>query len=163
MSRRDCSGCTVLRWGRRHEWTGVRTILGYRRRPWAAGAAARSRPWKCLSQAAVIYLPRARSASSRSRVSVSTGVDDSRVTRCATIEFTMDPDRSVLREHYAALAAEIALEAPGGAGCRLPDSGRPDDLLHLWLHAGGSEGLASLRCARGPFPESPVLPPRRPP
>jgi precorrin-2/cobalt-factor-2 C20-methyltransferase len=66
-----------------------------------------------LSQAPIIYLPRARSA----EVSIARQCLDGLIipeSRLREIEFTMDPDRSVLREHYAALAEEIAMELEGG-------------------------------------------------
>jgi precorrin-2/cobalt-factor-2 C20-methyltransferase len=62
-----------------------------------------------LSRAAVIYLPRARSADS----SVARQCLDGMVipeSRLREIEFTMDPDRSVLSEHYSQLAGQIAVE-----------------------------------------------------
>jgi precorrin-2/cobalt-factor-2 C20-methyltransferase len=66
-----------------------------------------------LSQSAVIYLPRARSA----ELSIARQCLDGLIipeSRLREVEFTMDPDRSVLREHYADLAAEIALELQQG-------------------------------------------------
>jgi len=68
---------------------------------------------EALSQAAVLYLPRARSADSSIARQCLDGLDipDSRLRE---IEFTMDPDREVLREHYTALAAEIAMELEAG-------------------------------------------------
>jgi precorrin-2/cobalt-factor-2 C20-methyltransferase len=66
-----------------------------------------------LSRAAVIYLPRARSA----ELSIARQCLDGLVipeSRLREIEFTMDPDRRVLREHYADLAAEIAVELEKG-------------------------------------------------
>jgi precorrin-2/cobalt-factor-2 C20-methyltransferase len=66
-----------------------------------------------LSQADIIYLPRARSA----ELSIARQCLDGLTipeSRLREVEFTMDPDRSVLREHYAALAAEIAVELEKG-------------------------------------------------
>jgi precorrin-2/cobalt-factor-2 C20-methyltransferase len=66
-----------------------------------------------LAQAAVIYLPRARSAD----LSIARQCLDGLMIpepRLREIEFTMDPDREVLSEHYSALAAEIALELEAG-------------------------------------------------
>ena len=62
-----------------------------------------------LVQAAVIYVPRARSAESSIARQCLEGlaIPESQLRE---IEFTMDPDRQVLREHYSALAGEIALE-----------------------------------------------------
>jgi len=68
---------------------------------------------EALSQAAVIYLPRARSA----EVSIARQCLDGLVipeSRLREVEFVMDPDRSVLREHYGALAAEIGAELRAG-------------------------------------------------
>jgi precorrin-2/cobalt-factor-2 C20-methyltransferase len=66
-----------------------------------------------LSQVAIIYLPRARSAELSIARQCLNGliIPESRLRE---IEFTMDPDRSVLREHYAALAGEIAVELEKG-------------------------------------------------
>jgi precorrin-2/cobalt-factor-2 C20-methyltransferase len=66
-----------------------------------------------LSQAAVIYLPRARSADT----SIARQCLDGLLipaSRMREIEFTMDPDRSVLREHYGTVAAQIAVELEAG-------------------------------------------------
>ena len=66
-----------------------------------------------LAQAAVIYLPRARSA----EVSIARQCLDGLLipaARMREIEFTMDPDRNVLREHYGTLAAQIAMELEAG-------------------------------------------------
>ena len=68
---------------------------------------------EALTQAAVIYLPRARSA----EISIARQCLDGLVipeSRLREVEFTMDPDRSVLRDHYGALAAEIASELEAG-------------------------------------------------
>jgi precorrin-2/cobalt-factor-2 C20-methyltransferase len=66
-----------------------------------------------LSHVAVIYLPRARSAELSIARQCLGGllIQESRLRE---IEFTMDPDRSVLREHYAELAEEIAVELEKG-------------------------------------------------
>jgi len=64
---------------------------------------------EALSRAAVIYLPRARSAESSVARQCLEGLDVPQ-SRLREIEFTMDPDRAVLREHYVALAREIAVE-----------------------------------------------------
>lgn len=66
-----------------------------------------------LSRATVIYLPRARSAELSIARQCLEGLDVPR-SRLREIEFTMDPDRTVLREHYVALAAEIAIELEAG-------------------------------------------------
>lgn len=66
-----------------------------------------------LSQASVIYLPRAHSA----ELSIARQCIEGlmiRADRLREVEFTMDPDRSVLREHYASLAVEIATELEAG-------------------------------------------------
>ena len=68
---------------------------------------------EALSQAAIIYFPRARSA----EVSIARQCLDGLVipeSRLREVEFIMDPDRSVLREHYGALAAEISVELEAG-------------------------------------------------
>jgi precorrin-2/cobalt-factor-2 C20-methyltransferase len=68
---------------------------------------------EALSRAAVIYLPRARSAELSIAGQCLEGLDVPR-SRLREIEFTMDPDRTVLREHYVALAQEIAVELEAG-------------------------------------------------
>jgi precorrin-2/cobalt-factor-2 C20-methyltransferase len=66
-----------------------------------------------LAQAAVIYLPRARSAELSIARQCLDGLMISE-SRLREIEFTMDANREVLREHYAVLAADIALELEAG-------------------------------------------------
>jgi len=68
---------------------------------------------EALSQAAVVYLPRARSA----EVSIARQCLNGLLipeSRLREVEFIMDPDRSILREHYGALAAEIGSELQAG-------------------------------------------------
>jgi len=65
-----------------------------------------------LAQAAIIYLPRARSADlSIARQCLDGLIPESRLRE---VKFTMDPDRDVLREHYSQLAADIAVELEAG-------------------------------------------------
>jgi len=68
---------------------------------------------EALARAAVIYLPRARSAELSIARQCLEGLDVPS-SRLREIEFTMDPDRTVLREHYVALAREIAIELEAG-------------------------------------------------
>ena len=68
-----------------------------------------------LAKASVIYLPRARSADSSIARQCLDGLEIPEA-RLREIEFTMDPDREVLREHYSALGAEIAVELEAGRG-----------------------------------------------
>lgn len=68
---------------------------------------------EALSRAAIIYLPRARSAELSIARQCLEGLDVP-PSRMREIEFTMDPDRTVLREHYVALAREIAVELEAG-------------------------------------------------
>jgi precorrin-2/cobalt-factor-2 C20-methyltransferase len=66
-----------------------------------------------LARAGVIYLPRARSA----ELSIARQCLDGLMIpaeRLREIEFTMDPDRNLLREHYGTLAAQIAVELEAG-------------------------------------------------
>jgi precorrin-2/cobalt-factor-2 C20-methyltransferase len=66
-----------------------------------------------LARAAVVYLPRARSA----ELSIARQCLDGLLipqARLREIEFTMDPDRNLLREHYGTLAARIAAELEAG-------------------------------------------------
>lgn len=68
---------------------------------------------EALARAAVIYLPRARSAELSVAWQCLQGLDVPQ-SRVREIEFTMDPDRTVLCEHYVALAGEIASELEAG-------------------------------------------------
>jgi precorrin-2/cobalt-factor-2 C20-methyltransferase len=66
-----------------------------------------------LQQADLIYTPRARSADTSVALQCLSGIDlPSHKLR--EIEFNMDPDRSVLSEHYAQLAQTIADELQAG-------------------------------------------------
>jgi precorrin-2/cobalt-factor-2 C20-methyltransferase len=66
-----------------------------------------------LARAQIIYLPRARSAdvSIARQCLVGLEIPESRLRE---IEFTMDSDRGVLREHYSELGAAIAVELEAG-------------------------------------------------
>jgi precorrin-2/cobalt-factor-2 C20-methyltransferase len=66
-----------------------------------------------LAKAAVIYLPRARSSESSVAFQCLAGLEIP-PGRLREVEFAMDPDRDVLREHYTALAADIAGELEAG-------------------------------------------------
>ena len=66
-----------------------------------------------LSRAAVIYLPRARSAESSVARQCLAGLEIP-AERLREVEFTMDPDRGVLREHYTSLADNIATDLQAG-------------------------------------------------
>jgi precorrin-2/cobalt-factor-2 C20-methyltransferase len=66
-----------------------------------------------LSRAAVIYLPRARSAELSIARQCLEGLELP-LSCLREIEFIMDPDPTVLREHYVALAREIATELEAG-------------------------------------------------
>ncbi|HEY6926141.1 MAG TPA: precorrin-2 C(20)-methyltransferase [Steroidobacteraceae bacterium] len=68
---------------------------------------------EALSGAAVIYLPRARSAELSIARQCLKGLDVPPA-RLREIEFAMEPDRTVLRAHYAALAGEIVVELEAG-------------------------------------------------
>jgi precorrin-2/cobalt-factor-2 C20-methyltransferase len=68
---------------------------------------------EALAKAAVIYLPRARSADSSVARLCLAGLEIPQE-KLREIEFTMDPDREVLREHYSSLAAAIAAELTAG-------------------------------------------------
>jgi len=69
--------------------------------------------FQALCYADVILLPRARDAedSAAQRAIEGLGLD---VSKCREIAFEMNPDRAVLRAHYAALAADIAAELQAG-------------------------------------------------
>ncbi len=66
-----------------------------------------------LRQADLVLAPRARSAKTSVALQCLAGIDIA-PQRLREIEFNMDPDRSVLREHYAQLADTIAVELCAG-------------------------------------------------
>ena len=131
-------GCTVWHWGRRREHYGRRWPVrrrecrrlrehGKRR---GQGAGVLGQFWgigvgpgprglmpvaavEVLARADVIYLPRARSADLSIARQCLEGIAIAEA-RLREVEFTMDPDRDVLREHYSALADEIAVELEAG-------------------------------------------------
>ena len=68
---------------------------------------------EALQQADIVYAPRAHSAETSVALQCLKGINiDSE--RIREIEFTMDPDRSVLSDHYAQLAETIAAELRKG-------------------------------------------------
>lgn len=62
-----------------------------------------------LRRADLVFAPRARSAETSVALQCLAGIDIP-LQRLRELEFNMDPDRSVLREHYAKLADTIAAE-----------------------------------------------------
>lgn len=62
-----------------------------------------------LCQADLVFAPRARSAETSVALQCLAGIDIP-LQRLRELEFNMDPDRSVLREHYAQVADTIAAE-----------------------------------------------------
>lgn len=68
---------------------------------------------EALRQADVVFAPRARSAATSIALQCLAGIDIP-PQRLREIEFNMDPDRSVLREHYTQLADTIAAELRAG-------------------------------------------------
>lgn len=66
-----------------------------------------------LRQADIVFAPRARSAETSVALQCLAGIDIA-PQRLREIEFNMDRDRSVLREHYAQLADTIAVELCAG-------------------------------------------------
>jgi precorrin-2/cobalt-factor-2 C20-methyltransferase len=62
-----------------------------------------------LVRASLIFLPKARSADQSIARQCLSGLQIP-PDRLREVEFTMDPDRNVLRDHYGSLAAEIASE-----------------------------------------------------
>ncbi|PKO83021.1 MAG: precorrin-2 C(20)-methyltransferase [Betaproteobacteria bacterium HGW-Betaproteobacteria-11] len=66
-----------------------------------------------LQQADVVFAPRARSADTSVALQCLAGIEIP-PQRLRDIEFNMDPDRSVLSEHYSQLAETIALELRAG-------------------------------------------------
>jgi precorrin-2/cobalt-factor-2 C20-methyltransferase len=68
---------------------------------------------EALQQADIIYAPRARTSETSVALQCLTGIDIAQQ-RIREIEFNMDPDRSVLSEHYAQLAETIAIDLRAG-------------------------------------------------
>lgn len=68
---------------------------------------------QALQQADLIYVPRAKSADTSVALQCLEGVAVA-PERLREVEFNMDPDRNVLREHYAQLAKDIATELQAG-------------------------------------------------
>ncbi|EJL86956.1 precorrin-2 C20-methyltransferase [Herbaspirillum sp. CF444] len=68
---------------------------------------------QALQQADLIYVPRAKSADTSVALQCLEGVAVASE-RLREVEFNMDPDRNVLREHYAQLAQDIAAELQAG-------------------------------------------------
>lgn len=68
---------------------------------------------QALQKADLIYVPRARSADTSVALQCLEGVAVA-PERLREVEFNMDPDRDVLREHYAQLAQDIAAELQAG-------------------------------------------------
>ena len=68
---------------------------------------------EALRLADVVFAPRARGAETSVALQCLAGIDIP-AHKLREIEFTMDPDRSVLREHYTALAETIAVELRAG-------------------------------------------------
>ena len=68
---------------------------------------------EAVQQADIVFAPRARSADTSVALQCLAGIalDPQRIRE---IEFNMDPDRTVLREHYARLADTIASELKAG-------------------------------------------------
>jgi precorrin-2/cobalt-factor-2 C20-methyltransferase len=68
---------------------------------------------EALMKASLVYIPRARSAELSIAHQCLAGIDIP-AAHLREIEFTMDPDRTVLRDHYGALAADIAAQLRAG-------------------------------------------------
>jgi len=68
---------------------------------------------QALQKADLIYVPRAKSADTSVALQCLEGVAVA-PERLREVEFNMDPDRNVLREHYAQLARDIAVELQAG-------------------------------------------------
>ena len=69
--------------------------------------------YEALRQADLVFAPRARSAATSVALQCLAGIEIAPA-KLREIEFNMDPDRSVLREHYAQLADTIAVELCAG-------------------------------------------------
>lgn len=68
---------------------------------------------EALQQADLVFAPRARNAETSVALQCLEGIEIP-PQRLREIEFNMDPDRTVLREHYAELAETIAVELRAG-------------------------------------------------
>lgn len=68
---------------------------------------------QALQHADLIYAPRARTAETSVALQCLAGIDIP-AAKLREIEFNMDPDRAVLREHYAQLADSVAEELRAG-------------------------------------------------
>jgi len=68
---------------------------------------------EALQQADIVYAPRARTSETSVALQCLSGIDIAQE-RIREIEFNMDPDRSVLSEHYAELAETIAADLRKG-------------------------------------------------
>lgn len=68
---------------------------------------------EALQQADIVYAPRARTSETSVALQCLEGITFD-PTKIREIEFNMDPDRSVLSEHYAQLAETIAVELRAG-------------------------------------------------
>jgi precorrin-2/cobalt-factor-2 C20-methyltransferase len=68
---------------------------------------------EALQRADIVYAPRARTSETSVALQCLAGIDLAQV-RIREIEFNMDPDRSVLSEHYAQLAQTIAADLHKG-------------------------------------------------
>ena len=68
---------------------------------------------EALQQADLVYAPRAHSSETSVALQCLAGIDLAQE-KIREIEFTMDPDRSVLSEHYTALAKTISVELRAG-------------------------------------------------
>ncbi len=68
---------------------------------------------EALMRASLVYIPRARSSELSIARQCLAGIEIPEA-RVREIEFIMDPDRTVLREHYGSLAAEIAAQLQAG-------------------------------------------------
>jgi precorrin-2/cobalt-factor-2 C20-methyltransferase len=68
---------------------------------------------EALQQADIVYAPRARTSETSVALQCLAGININQE-RIREIEFNMDPDRSVLSEHYAQLAETIAVDLRAG-------------------------------------------------
>ena len=92
--------------------TGIGTLWGIGVGPGPAGYLPLA-ALDALRRADLIYAPRARGAELSVALQCLAGIDIDPA-KLREIEFNMDPDRSVLSEHYAQLADAIALELRAG-------------------------------------------------
>jgi len=105
---------------------------------------------EALMKANLIYIPRARSSELSIARQCLAGIDIP-AARFREIEFTMDPDRTVLREHYGSLAAEIGVQLQAGRDVAYVTLGDPMTYsTYGYTLAALKDGIPSVRVTTFP-------------